>query len=282
MVKNEVVKNEVVKNEVVKNEVVKNDLVKNEVVKNEVINNELIKNEVVKIPKIIWQTYKTNLLPNKVAYNCHMSWKNKNPEWELRYSNDNDLENFFKNEFNGKYYKSFSKLPLGVMKADYWRYAIILKYGGIYTDLDTECIVPIKFWKNINNKNIIIGLENYTHICQWTFGAVPNHPFMNFLIEIIHNKIMKGIDFSSEHFVHYTTGPGIFTDSFYKYMKYSTSIPLLSIYNKYYKNDNENNEICMYKLNIFKEVYVKHLYASQNWKKNYVSWINERFKYIKK
>ena len=32
------------------------------------------------------------------------------------------------------------------MKADIWRYCVIYKNGGLYTDLDTTCVIPIERW----------------------------------------------------------------------------------------------------------------------------------------
>ena len=40
----------------------------------------------------------------------------------------------------------FTSYPLGVMKADFWRYCIMFVEGGIYSDIDTESYVPINQW----------------------------------------------------------------------------------------------------------------------------------------
>eukprot|EP00959_Pyramimonas_sp_CCMP1952_P373564 7823571-Pyramimonas_sp.AAC.1 len=34
-------------------------------------------------------------------------------------------------------------MPHPVMRADLFRYLIVLRYGGIYTDVDTECMVSL-------------------------------------------------------------------------------------------------------------------------------------------
>jgi len=51
------------------------------------------------------------------------------------------LENFG-NEIHGMY-KSF---PVGAMRSDFWRYAVIYMHGGIYGDIDTLCKRPVQQW----------------------------------------------------------------------------------------------------------------------------------------
>jgi mannosyltransferase OCH1-like enzyme len=36
--------------------------------------------------------------------------------------------------------------PKGVMKADFWRYAVLYFYGGVYTDIDTDPYKSIRDW----------------------------------------------------------------------------------------------------------------------------------------
>ena len=65
----------------------------------------------------------------------------------------------------------FTKYPLGVMKADFWRYCVMFVEGGIYSDLDTEIFVPINKWPIQKEAKIVIGIENELMFCQWTLMA---------------------------------------------------------------------------------------------------------------
>ena len=38
-------------------------------------------------------------------------------------------------------YDIYSSFPIGVMKADFFRYAVLLAHGGVYADVDTACQV---------------------------------------------------------------------------------------------------------------------------------------------
>jgi mannosyltransferase OCH1-like enzyme len=43
--------------------------------------------------------------------------------------------------FDPKVYDIYSSFPIGVMKADFFRYAVLLAHGGVYADVDTACQV---------------------------------------------------------------------------------------------------------------------------------------------
>ena len=66
-----------------------------------------------------------------------MDWAINNPEFEYHLVNDQEMEDFIKSKIDEPLYEMFSNYPLGVMKADFWRYCILYKEGGIYTDIDT-------------------------------------------------------------------------------------------------------------------------------------------------
>ena len=63
--------------------------------------------------------------------------------------------------------------------------------------------------------DVIIGLENDVHFCQWTFASTPGHPFLARVLELI-NERARVPDFPRTDlpdFVHFHTGPGVFTDA---------------------------------------------------------------------
>ena len=41
---------------------------------------------------------------------------------------------------------AFRAMPLGVMRADVFRYAAVYHHGGAYADVDTECFRPLESW----------------------------------------------------------------------------------------------------------------------------------------
>lgn len=70
----------------------------------------------------------------------------------------------------------YSALPIGVMRADVWRVAVIYVYGGIYADLDTECRASVCEWID-KDDGLVVGVENCTGaIGNFVFAAIPRHP----------------------------------------------------------------------------------------------------------
>jgi mannosyltransferase OCH1-like enzyme len=96
------------------------------------------------IPKIIWQTHEWEYedLPHNFL-RCTQTWKNLNPEWEYRYrSGINraiDVKNFDRELY--QYYMFADK----VTQSDIWRYVVLYKYGGFYTDMDSFCKMPLNY-----------------------------------------------------------------------------------------------------------------------------------------
>jgi mannosyltransferase OCH1-like enzyme len=183
-------------------------------------------------------------------------------------------------------YTFFKALPIGVMKADLWRYLILKTHGGVYSDIDSECLKPITEWEKeqkFKTKNVLlIGLENDEHFCQWTIYSTKEHPVMKYVCEYILNSYKeKGIDTKDKDFVHKTTGPGIWTHAIVAYLeskdltKGNTSAK--GIFKEYKKNPRVFNEYGIYLLSkdYYEKIYSKNLYGSQNFGDGYLKWIDE-------
>lgn len=95
----------------------------------------------VKIPKIIFQTWKTHDVPEKWKSSPE-SIKTLMPDWEYVLFSDNDNREFVKKHFPSflKYYDAF---PYNIQRADAIRYMWLYIHGGIYMDLDFELQHPL-------------------------------------------------------------------------------------------------------------------------------------------
>ena len=105
------------------------------------------------IPKIIHQTWKTVDIPEKWK-GYQDSWKKHNPEYEYKLWTDEDVDNFMRSDFN-EYYHFFANLSPIIKKVDFFRYCLMYKEGGIYADLDMECLKPID--EIIAGNQIVVG-----------------------------------------------------------------------------------------------------------------------------
>ena len=239
------------------------------------------------IPMIIWQTYKTKKLP-KSCHTAHKSWIDLNPMYQVYLYDDDDIEEHIRTEWSPAMMEFYKALPIGVMKADLWRYLILAKRGGTYSDIDSKCMLPIVEWYKPVLKvcYALIGLENDTHFCQWTIRATPLHPLMNHVAQyLLEHWQREGINFQSPHFVHEVTGPGIWTEAIVNYLGLGmdkTPRQILDLYETdiSIRSHIESKGLYLFSKPFFQHIYSKNLYGSQNFTDDYVRWIEEIPNYV--
>src|SRR5271154_3021262 len=89
--------------------------------------------------------------------------------------------------------EAYYAMPLPILRADFFRYLILLARGGIYADIDTEALRPAHQWLPVtspaNTVGLIIGIEadptrddwnlwysRRIQFCQWVMRAKVGHP----------------------------------------------------------------------------------------------------------
>jgi mannosyltransferase OCH1-like enzyme len=168
------------------------------------------------IEKIIWQTYETSYddLPNYAKESID-TWKYHNPDWQHGYMSGADRELFFKENFSEDVYNTYISLPLGVMKAGLWRFAILYINGGVYADMDTHCKAPILNWLSDDN-DVLLDIERDTPwLATQVIAAKSGSPIMKAAIDLCVERCSNGI-IKHNHMVHYYTDVQMFTDAIYK------------------------------------------------------------------
>lgn len=225
------------------------------------------------IPKIIWQTYKDpfNQLPQH-AKDCAQTWKDLNPEYKYMYMDDEECRSFILHEFGEDWLAIFDGCPVGVMRGDIWRYLVLYTYGGIYADLDTICLKPIKEWVPDRYSAVISEDDVSGTYNQLAFASEPN----NIIFKSVIDKIKQGFEnpnYASKTFVDDLTGVSVWTQAIK-----DLSVDNLKNIFIYPENQNvylENNQ-AMY----FNKA-IKHLTASINWNNGYyIQWQKEILKVI--
>lgn len=111
--------------------------------------------ELTAFPKIIFQTWKTHTLPKQFAYWAE-TWKKHNP---YKYVLWDDAENrAFVAEHFDWFLPVYDGYDAGIKRADAIRYMFLYTYGGIYADLDFECLKPFdELLKKYESYDIILG-----------------------------------------------------------------------------------------------------------------------------
>jgi hypothetical protein len=94
------------------------------------------------IPRVLHQTLPSlDSISPKVA-KLQNTWLRFNPGWELWLWDDAAIDIFVSSAFPA-YLKAYHGLPKNVERADFFRYLVVLRYGGAYADTDTECVRPL-------------------------------------------------------------------------------------------------------------------------------------------
>jgi mannosyltransferase OCH1-like enzyme len=221
-----------------------------------------------KIPKIVHYTFKTNYLPKNIL-DIVTHNKEKCPNFEFKFYDDNDIDNFIKTHFNDLVYNAFKHINsnLGAMKADFFRYCVLYIHGGVYIDIKSKINFPLG--KIIHPNDICIldiprnNLERWrryspTHE-QWLLIFAPKHPYLssiiNLMVQYINKKYyptIKGIRvLNMKEKILNVTGPDAFSRAINWYLTLNNQIRLHRCINylKYFELSGSNDYKNMYTLN---------------------------------
>lgn len=88
---------------------------------------------------------------------CQPSWQEYNPEWKYVMFDDNDIDQFVKTNFPVYYADIFCKYGKIILKVDIFRCLYLFKNGGVYSDMDSECLRPLDDLVSNVTGGIILG-----------------------------------------------------------------------------------------------------------------------------
>lgn len=192
------------------------------------------------IPKIIHQTAKN--INNDDLKNNVENIKEKNPNWDYIFYNNEDMETFIKNNYEYEVLKSYNQInpKYGAARADFFRYLLMYKLGGVYLDIKSNITKPLDIitknqsyilshWDNRNLEehanwglyynDFLKGghfLDDFKRgeFQQWQISCIPEHPFLKQIIKKVMHKIQyynpekEGVGLMG---VIRTTGPIVYT-----------------------------------------------------------------------
>ena len=139
------------------------------------------------IPKTIIQTYSTDKLPQAMQ-RATESWKLLNPNYNYVFFNDEMCRNFIKENFNKDVVKSFDCLIPGAFKADLFRYCFLYINGGVYTDIDNICMVPLSDIINEEDRFVSVkdnSFGNQGLIYNSFIASERNNPILKKAIDLV-------------------------------------------------------------------------------------------------
>jgi hypothetical protein len=98
-----------------------------------------------KIPAFIHQSWRLHHAENEVVNRSVTSFLDMNPGYVHLYWQDPDIAAFFK-FFHPELVTFVDSLSIKVMKFDIFRYLVLYRFGGVWSDTDTLCLKPVDKW----------------------------------------------------------------------------------------------------------------------------------------
>jgi mannosyltransferase OCH1-like enzyme len=140
------------------------------------------------IPRLLCQTWRSATLP-EAARRLQAGWRSRNPEFTYRFYDDAACRAVVAAAFPD-YLADYDRLPVPVMRADVFRYAVIFRDGGLYADVDMECLKPIG--PVLKGGSCIFSVEAHLgrtrqrelgyarglQVANCIFAAEPRHPLL--------------------------------------------------------------------------------------------------------
>ncbi|KAH8887170.1 hypothetical protein GQ53DRAFT_693535 [Thozetella sp. PMI_491] len=154
--------------------------------------------DITTIPKILHQTWKSDVLPAKFEA-WSMSCRLKHPDWEwVLWTNEDNLD--LVRLYYPSLMKTYQALPAEIYRADLIRSLYMYTFGGVYLDLDTECLQPseVLFDKYVvpqkkSHQTALIGRMGVNPEFQHSIpnawmASPPAHPFHLVLPDTVHRR----------------------------------------------------------------------------------------------
>ncbi|KAJ3221448.1 membrane-bound alpha-1,6- mannosyltransferase Initiation-specific [Chytriomyces hyalinus] len=137
------------------------------------------------IPKVIVQVCNTSNADelDVVLQGRHKSWEALNPEYTVVLMSDKEMDSFVKQECSDVEKKAFFLLPLLMWRVELFKLLWLVKRGGVYAEVDTQCHQPIRKWFNeLRTVGLQLGFKSQHHnppgIARSIITSIPNHSLL--------------------------------------------------------------------------------------------------------
>ena len=224
----------------------------------------------MRIPLILHQTYKDNNIPASLQ-GFQKSWRRHNPNWEYRFWDDLAIQSFFKQHYP-TFLPVFEAYPHNIMRVDTFRYFLLYHYGGIYADMDFECLRPLD--EILVSKDILLIPEPQLHfqkhkarvrnldyiVSNALMASVPRHPFWQQVIKLLegHKDELDILD---------ATGPFMLTAA---HIEFTPTIPIADgrCFGTVFSDEKDRRRV--ESEDVEKDAYAQHHWMGSWWKKNFI------------
>ena len=164
---------------------------------------------------IIHQTYKTTeIREDWLPYQA--SWKTHHPDCDYRFWTDEDNRELISTHY-AWFLPIYDSYPYNIQRADVARYFMLHRHGGLYADLDYECLKPLD--ELLSGRDLAFTTEPTQHhkmfheqiselnrmVSNALMYSTPGHPFWEKVFDLLKIKAQLA------HDVLESTGPFLLT-----------------------------------------------------------------------
>ena len=183
------------------------------------------------------------------------SWEKRNRDFQRRFYDDEGVLAFVRDRAP-EYLAAYQALWKPVLQANFFRYIVVLKEGGLYSDVDVACMRGFSAYFRPTDR-LVVGIERLMpsfeaahfsapgakgpralQFLQWTFGAPePGHPALRDLCDTIKQWVLTNVPpgggrgpgprysaYAAEHgddmAIMEFTGPGVWTDAVLRHIQH--------------------------------------------------------------
>ncbi len=156
------------------------------------------------IPSQIWQIF-FGYTPLENFAPQLQTWVARNQDYAYTLVSSDGADAFARKHYadQPEILDAFLSLKVPVLRSDLLRYMILESEGGVYSDLDTVAIKPVRNWIPLEQRSKIhaiigveydqldnepyVGMTERLQFCQWTMAASRGHPIMKQIVQkVVH------------------------------------------------------------------------------------------------
>ena len=166
------------------------------------------------IPRIIHQTWKDDNIPPRFQPYVQ-SWKHHHPGWEYMLWTDEDNRALIE-QYYPQHLRMYDSFRSKIQRVDAARYFILHRFGGVYADLDFECLRPLD--AALECGGCVLGQEPTVHardvyrapsvVSNALMASSPEHPVWPVVWDTMARRVRKNRGRGANDVLR-TTGPAM-------------------------------------------------------------------------
>ncbi len=158
------------------------------------------------VPGILHQTWKSHELPETFR-DFRETWVCTHPTWECRLTDDRENRIFIRDSYPW-FLQTYDAYNFEIQRVDSVRYFLLYHFGGVYADLDVQCLRSLSdlLESKEQENSLILGLECTDFVSNAVMISSAHHPFWELVFAELQVKIGK-TDIHFNGSAIWTTGP---------------------------------------------------------------------------